>query len=169
MQARSFETCRGRAAPRPAPGTPGAQPRRPAALQGEREGGSGGRRKEGTERNPTFVLRVWWMSAASSPFHHCSSILFLPIRTKVWERDGAALPGGRANRTSRPEPRRCFRRPGPPRRSPRRLTGGFAAFRALQHGASPGREPPGREPPPPRPPGAAAAPLGAGGSAARGA
>lgn len=58
------------------------------------------------------------MSAASSPLHHCSSILFLPIQTKLWEADGAP-PGRRTERTSAsaaagPLTPRWHRTPPPP-------------------------------------------------------
>lgn len=77
--------------------------------QGRGEGGGGGK---GTKRGETFVLRAWWMSAASSPFHQRSSILLLPIQPKVWRRLGGALPAGGTNR-----PRlfpRLFALPGAP-------------------------------------------------------
>lgn len=116
--------------------------------------------REGKARSfpPTFILRVWWMSAASSPFHHCSSMLFLPIQTPGLEKreveDKVTLPGrrrcrptgqlwqqglgrGRARRPGSrarglPPPRRAALPGGTPGAAPR----GSAAFVLRPHPAA---------------------------------
>lgn len=134
-RSRSTRVGQGRALRKPAPlrgaegefpslsrGSRAALPPRAGAralLQGRksrREERGGGK---GTKRDPTFVLRVWWMSAASSPFHHCSSILLLPIRHGSGAETGRSA--GRENKpSSLPQPGGRFRPPRPRYRRPPR-------------------------------------------------